>query len=155
MTRKWLSVRLSFLFPIVSTELHLFCSHIVWRWMEFVGVVAQVCCLACALCELGSERKPFVRALFYVTAARFGVWYSQCHCDIKLYSVTDKYCQRSRSSGALIILYYIWRLGCVWIWSGTGSLMGNRGSTVVKVLCYKSEGRWFDPTWCHWNFSLT
>ena len=32
---------------------------------------------------------------------------------------------------------------------------GDRGSTVVKVLCYKSEGRWFDPSWCHWNFSLT
>ena len=31
----------------------------------------------------------------------------------------------------------------------------GRGSTVVKVLCYKSEGRWFDPSWCHWNFSLT
>ena len=30
-----------------------------------------------------------------------------------------------------------------------------RGSTVVKVLCYKSEGRWFDPSWCHWNFSMT
>jgi len=29
------------------------------------------------------------------------------------------------------------------------------GSTVVKVLCYKSEGSWFDPSWCHWNFSLT
>jgi hypothetical protein len=24
----------------------------------------------------------------------------------------------------------------------------NRGSTVVKVLRYKSEGRWFDPRWC-------
>ena len=20
------------------------------------------------------------------------------------------------------------------------------------LLCYKSEGRWFDPSWCHWNF---
>ena len=28
----------------------------------------------------------------------------------------------------------------------------NGGGTVVKVLCHKSEGRWFDPTWCHWNF---
>ena len=37
---------------------------------------------------------------------------------------------------------------CLWY-------VGNRGSTVVKVLCYKSEGRWFDPSWCHWNFSLT
>ena len=26
---------------------------------------------------------------------------------------------------------------------------------VVKVLCYKSEGRWFDSRWCHWNFSPT
>jgi len=33
--------------------------------------------------------------------------------------------------------------------------VGYRGSTVVKVLCYKSEGRWFDPNWCHWIFSLT
>jgi len=33
---------------------------------------------------------------------------------------------------------------------------GNRGSTVVKELCYKSEGRWFDPkknpSWCQWIF---
>jgi len=26
--------------------------------------------------------------------------------------------------------------------------MRDRVSTVVKVLCYKSEGRWFDPSWC-------
>jgi len=26
---------------------------------------------------------------------------------------------------------------------------GDRGSTVVKVLGYKSEGRWFDPSWSH------
>jgi len=36
-----------------------------------------------------------------------------------------------------------------------GNTEVNRGGTVVKVLCYKSEGRWFDPSWCHWNFSLT
>ena len=29
------------------------------------------------------------------------------------------------------------------------------GSTVVKALCYSSEGLWFDSRWCHWNFSLT
>jgi len=29
---------------------------------------------------------------------------------------------------------------------------GDRGSTVVKVLCYKSEGRWLDPSWCQWIF---
>ena len=31
----------------------------------------------------------------------------------------------------------------------------NALARVVKVLCYKSEGRWFDPSWCHWKFSLT
>jgi len=32
---------------------------------------------------------------------------------------------------------------------------GDRSSTVVKVLCYKSEGRWFNFRWCHWKVSLT
>jgi len=35
------------------------------------------------------------------------------------------------------------------------STQGDRDSTVIKVLRYKSEGRWFDSSWCHWNFSLT
>jgi len=34
------------------------------------------------------------------------------------------------------------------IWAGGG----DRSSTVVKVLCYKSVGRWFDPSWCQWTF---
>ena len=34
-------------------------------------------------------------------------------------------------------------------------VFGDRGGTVVKVLCYKSEGRWFDSRWCHWNLSST
>ena len=25
---------------------------------------------------------------------------------------------------------------------------GDRGGTVVKVLCYKSECHWFGPSWC-------
>ena len=33
--------------------------------------------------------------------------------------------------------------------------MVYRGGTVVKVLRYKSEDRWFDSSWCQWNFSLT
>ena len=31
-------------------------------------------------------------------------------------------------------------------------MKGERGSTVVKVLYYKSEGRWFDPSWCQGFF---
>ena len=38
--------------------------------------------------------------------------------------------------------------------SGAGG-SGDCGSTVVKALCYKSEGHWFDSRWCQWNFSLT
>jgi len=29
---------------------------------------------------------------------------------------------------------------------------GDRGGTVVKVLCYKSGSRWFDSRGCHCNF---
>ena len=28
----------------------------------------------------------------------------------------------------------------------------DRGSTVVKELCYKSEGCWFEASWCQWIF---
>ena len=31
-------------------------------------------------------------------------------------------------------------------------LNGDSGGTVVKALCYKSESRWLDSSWCHWNF---
>ena len=27
----------------------------------------------------------------------------------------------------------------------------DRGSTMVKVLCYRSESRWFDPSCCQYN----
>jgi hypothetical protein len=39
--------------------------------------------------------------------------------------------------------------------ASTHQIGGYDGGTVVKVLRYKSEGRWFDSRWCHWNFSLT
>jgi len=29
---------------------------------------------------------------------------------------------------------------------------GDRGITVVKAMCYKSVGRWFDSRWCHESF---
>jgi len=46
-------------------------------------------------------------------------------------------------------------LGFYWMHSefnsGTKEL-GDHGSTVVKVLRYKLEGLWFDPSWCQWIF---
>ena len=44
---------------------------------------------------------------------------------------------------------------CTLYWKYVVSQWRDCGSTVVKVLCYKSEGHWFDPSWCHCNFSLT
>ena len=55
-------------------------------------------------------------------------------------NVSDQFSHPYKTTGEIIILYV---------------LVGGMGVTVVKVLCYKSEGRWFDPKWCHWKFSLT
>ena len=38
----------------------------------------------------------------------------------------------------------VWRTNRILIY-------GDGGSTVVKVPCYKSKGRWFYPRWCHWK----
>ena len=47
-----------------------------------------------------------------------------------------------------IIIFYV----LIYIFLGSTLGGGDRGSTVVKVLCYKSEGRWFDTSWCQWIF---
>ena len=49
------------------------------------------------------------------------------------------------------------RAGTGLTWLSIGKMVdfcecGDRGSTVVKVLCYKSESRSFDPSWRHWIF---
>ena len=49
---------------------------------------------------------------------------------------------------------------CVCVWNVIELLpvilqQGNRCSAVVKMLCYKSGGRGFDPSWCHWKFLWT
>jgi hypothetical protein len=53
---------------------------------------------------------------------------------------TDSHLKRIVSTNCFIHKSTSW-------WWGTAD-----GGTVVKVLCYKSEGRWFDSRWCHWNF---
>ena len=37
---------------------------------------------------------------------------------------------------------------CSFPWNIPIILGTSLRNTVVKVLCYKSEGRWFDPSWC-------
>ena len=50
---------------------------------------------------------------------------------------------------------YIYTYVCIYIYIYIYICIGDRGSTVVKVLCYKSEGRWFDTSWCQRIISLT
>ena len=57
--------------------------------------------------------------------------------------------QTLSSQGIQILNYPACRPLFLW---ATLPHMGDHGSTVVKVLCYKSEGRWFDPRWCQWIF---
>jgi len=56
----------------------------------------------------------------------------------------------------VVILYKIYYLDNIQMWYFAYWVlnMGDRGSTVVKVLCYKSDCRWFDPSWCHWIFFI-
>jgi hypothetical protein len=59
--------------------------------------------------------------------------------------------------GILRSLHYLHLSGKINIFSylfknNTNIIQGVRGSTVVKILSFKSEGSWFDPRWCHGSF---
>ena len=43
---------------------------------------------------------------------------------------------------------------CLWKIELITLRKGDRGNTVVKVMCYNSEGRCFDPSWCQWIFFI-
>jgi len=94
----------------------------------------------------------------------------QCTCNIILRRSCNHCCSRK----AIIIIYsecvfvaqvssvrgacaILHRLLClVWLYRIFSHYIINEGGgTEVKVLCYSSEGRWFDHSWCHWNFSFT
>jgi len=70
--------------------------------------------------------------------------------ELLYFRIVHRYASSSTIS-KLYIQFYAYSLFIV-IYT---QLLGDRGSSVVQVLCYKSEGRWFDSSWCHWNFSLT
>jgi hypothetical protein len=48
-----------------------------------------------------------------------------------------------------MILVFLAKISCLFIF-----YVGGRGGTLVKVVCYKSEGRWFDSRWCNWKFFI-
>ena len=52
-------------------------------------------------------------------------------------------CLRLVQGSKLMVNYWYVKRKVLLLYSYTEEQ--NRGGTVVKVLCYKSEGRWFDP----------
>jgi hypothetical protein len=63
---------------------------------------------------------------------------------LRYWSILLKFMPRNRQANVSLSVYiYIY------------TYKGDRGSTVFRVLRFKSEGRWFDPRCCHWTFSLT
>jgi len=70
-----------------------------------------------------------------------------CNCE--------HYIKRQCCDRHLCIGWLIWKqlqLGSPLISPNIHRVVGDRGSTVLRVLCYKSGGRWFDPSWCQWIF---
>jgi len=76
---------------------------------------------------------------------------------LDLQGATSTRCKDRSTRNALIIeteqidelLIVTLRRGGIWFCPED---RGDRSSTAVKVLCYKSEGPWFDPSWCEWIF---
>ena len=99
------------------------------------------------------DSKPYTPGFIIVVLALFSYWHSDLYVEDKCPASSDlfiftfkEYCHsRYRKNPANLALLAI----CF------HAHLGYRGSTVVKVLCYKSEGRCFDPSWCYWNFSFT
>jgi len=55
--------------------------------------------------------------------------------------------------GIYIKMSTLVRMYIVFLLKATIIISGSTFS--FKVLCYKLEGRWFDPSWCQWNFLST
>ena len=76
----------------------------------------------------------YIRLIIYLSYALF-FYIISCPCNTTLLSSTDS------------LNTYLFTLAY--------NLHFTTHTTTLLVLCYKSEGRWFDPSWSHWNFSLT
>ena len=104
----------------------------------------------------------------WTMSAKWVIWQKNCLQDKDICAVKECYIglrqiQTSRSERNTVLPLICIRVRSltqnshvsVKFYVNTLNNTGDRGGTVVKVLCYKSEGRWFDPIWCHWNMSLT
>jgi len=85
-----------------------------------------------------------------VTFEVFETLHSKCCCD-----AANKRSTEIQSSVSVPTGDRVADIENKWVKLSNLLINWGRGGTVVKVLHYKSEGRWFDPNWCHWNFSLT
>ena len=87
------------------------------------------------------HRTAFRRLFTYFTKLIRSVK-SSYHCKVLSYPDRDRiYKNTIRAPGKGIWKYFSEFCPLCFL----PSVHGDRGSTVVKVLCYKSEGHWFDP----------
>ena len=82
------------------------------------------------------------------------MWIAKTKCLRKFFSIFDFLCNKVSHHAQFVCKISTLSIHIQLTIKAT-QLAGNRGGTVVKALCYKSEGRCFDPSWCHWNFPLT
>jgi len=77
---------------------------------------------------------------------------------VNTYIPETNYVPREYSVAAILLLLFMVLISLVsvlnllYFYISTFRSKGDRGSTVVKVLCYKSEGRCFYHKWCQWIF---
>ena len=111
-------------------------------------------------CFPGRDARFFLKILVTIPVApvitgtivhfRFHIRCISIHKLLYFNFLSASFCTTFLSAGiATSISVHVFSLFLLIIISG---LFGDRGSSVVKVLCYKSEGRWLDPSWCQWIF---
>ena len=136
-----------------------------WLWPASGSVYCDGCDLRVAVCTVTDVTCEWQFVLWWMWPASGSVYCDGCDLRVAVCTVMDVTCEWQR------VLWWMWPAsdsvycnGCDlrvavctvmddWRVFGKEYLVrGDRGSTVVKVLCYKSEGPWFDPSWCQWIF---
>ena len=117
-----------------------------------MGLTAQLTSKRCILCiystNIGSEYlKHALYSPFF--SLRNAVCFIMLTCLVPVLFTFYIQCalklKKKNNSGAKGLTNTNYgRIYCQLIYSTYLLLLGDRGGTVVKVLCYKSEGRWFD-----------
>ena len=124
-----------------------------WHWCSFIAHIILLLKLADNSFRNNREIFKMCSQLLLL------IWYIYIYIYIYIYTYTYIYVYIYIYIYTHIHIYmyiykYIYTYTYIYMYIYTYMYVYING-TVVKVLCYISEGRWFDPNWGHWNFSLT